>query len=226
MAEDQPKPLNGEITHGLGGKFVKGNRAGPGRPKGLANKMTLTVRQAMEAAAAKVGFDGKGKGGRDGYLERVARDKPELFTHHYLRATVPPAKEPEPTGEGGGHITVVINSISQGQQFAPGNQVLMPEQEAMLAWAAYRAGASAWQNYLQQVESQLTQKAFQQLSSVVPDPDPIMMPAPAVLTPPPVPDEIDYIEPQSPSIEPEPAPVNKFEIPKYVPLPPRVRRDY
>ena len=152
MAEDQPKPLTGEITHGLGGKFVKGNTAGKGRPKGSLNKNTLTVRQAMEAAAEKVGSDGKGKGGRDGYLERVARDKPELFTHHYLRATVPPAREAEPiAGEGGGNFTVVINSVTCGQQFLPGGKVLMPEQEAVLAWKAYRAGAEAWQSYLRQV---------------------------------------------------------------------------
>ena len=65
--------------------------------------------------------------------------------------------------------TVVhIRSVAEGQQFAPGGEVLMPFDMAHLAWTAYKAGAEPWAAYLQTIEPKLTRSAFENLRCVVP----------------------------------------------------------
>ena len=63
-----------------------------------------------------------------------------------------------------------IHTAAEGQQFAPGNTVLLPFEEAARAWKAYNAGRDAWQAYLAEIEGQLTQAAFENLCRVVPRP--------------------------------------------------------
>ena len=59
-----------------------------------------------------------------------------------------------------------ITTIAEGQQYAPGNEVLMPFELAAEVWRAHNAGKEAWQAYLSAIEGQLTLKAFQSLSRV------------------------------------------------------------
>jgi hypothetical protein len=56
----------------------RGN-AGKGRPKGASNKTTAALKDAILKAAEKVGEDGEGKGGLQGYLQLVARSDVKAF---------------------------------------------------------------------------------------------------------------------------------------------------
>lgn len=49
-----------------------GKRPGSGRKKGVPNKLTSNLKEAILAAAQDVGQDGKGKDGLQGYLRHVA----------------------------------------------------------------------------------------------------------------------------------------------------------
>ena len=112
---DVPAPLpafDGDIR--FKGRFTKGNSVGKGRPKGTKNRIITSVKQAMEAAIAKVGSDGKGRDGVAGYLENVARTDPSFMAAAYIRATVPPAKDPDPA-EAASTLTVNIISVPAGQ---------------------------------------------------------------------------------------------------------------
>jgi hypothetical protein len=53
--------------------------AGKGRKKGVPNKATAALKDAILLAAEDVGEDGKGKGGLQGYLRRVATDDVKAF---------------------------------------------------------------------------------------------------------------------------------------------------
>jgi hypothetical protein len=53
---------------------------GPGRPKGLPNKTTTILKEAVLIAAENVGNDGAGKGGLVGYLQHVAATNVPAFT--------------------------------------------------------------------------------------------------------------------------------------------------
>lgn len=52
----------------------------PGRPKGVPNKTTALLKDAIITAAQEVGFDGKGKGGLTGYLRYVAATDVKAFS--------------------------------------------------------------------------------------------------------------------------------------------------
>jgi len=54
---------------------------GPGRPKGMPNKTTATLKEAILAAAEAVGNDGKGKNGLTGYLKHVASTDVKAFSY-------------------------------------------------------------------------------------------------------------------------------------------------
>ena len=52
---------------------------GPGRPKGLENKTTKLLKEALIIAAEAVGSDGEGKDGLSGYCEDLARNEKKAF---------------------------------------------------------------------------------------------------------------------------------------------------
>lgn len=54
-------------------KIGKG-KPGPGRKSGVGNKTTTTLKEAILAAAAAHGLDGRGEGGLQGYLIKVASE--------------------------------------------------------------------------------------------------------------------------------------------------------
>ena len=64
------------VKRGSGGKFAKGTKPGPGRPKGLLNKFTGDLKEAfLQAAQAAGGSDGVA-----GYLyDQAIRDNPSPF---------------------------------------------------------------------------------------------------------------------------------------------------
>jgi hypothetical protein len=84
---------------------VSGNtrppRAGIGRPKGIPNKATRALKEAILQAADDVGMDGKGRDGLIGYLRRVATEDARSFVS--LLGRVLPLQV---TGEGGGPIQI------------------------------------------------------------------------------------------------------------------------
>lgn len=65
-------------------------------------------------------------------------------------------------------VVVNISSVAEGQQFAPGNEVLMPFEEAGKAWAAHNGGAETWKTYLAEIEPKLTLKSYEALCRVTP----------------------------------------------------------
>ena len=56
----------------------KGQRPG-GRKKGVPNKLTTILKDALLLAAEQVGEDGEGKDGIVGYLRNIARTQPKTF---------------------------------------------------------------------------------------------------------------------------------------------------
>lgn len=77
--------------------------AGPGRPKGVPNKTTTMLKDALIQAAEAVGSDAKGKDGLVGYLTRQAKDEPVAFMT--MLGKVLPLQV---TGEGGAPISIII----------------------------------------------------------------------------------------------------------------------
>lgn len=53
--------------------------AGKGRVKGVPNKTTALLKDAILLAAENCGEDGEGKGGLTGYLGLLARSQPKAF---------------------------------------------------------------------------------------------------------------------------------------------------
>lgn len=88
--------------------------AGKGRPKGSVNKTTAALKEAILKAAEKVGQDGKGRGGLQGYLQRVAQEDVKAFSA--LLGKVLPLQV---TGEGGGPVqtetTLNMTALSHDQ---------------------------------------------------------------------------------------------------------------
>lgn len=90
---------------------VKGTRppnAGKGRKKGVPNKVTTELKDAILKAAELCGEDGKGKDGLIGYLTTVARSDVKAFSG--LLGRVLPLQV---TGESGQAIPMSIAFVIQ-----------------------------------------------------------------------------------------------------------------
>lgn len=77
--------------------------AGKGRKKGVPNKTTATLKEAILLAAEQVGENGAGKDGLVGYLRTVAATDVKAFSS--LLGKVLPMQV---TGEDGGPLQVII----------------------------------------------------------------------------------------------------------------------
>ena len=60
-------------------RFKVGHKKLGGRKKGVPNKFSGDLKQAVLEAAAQVGFDGHGCGGLLGYLSQPAAKQPKHF---------------------------------------------------------------------------------------------------------------------------------------------------
>lgn len=70
------KQTDKAVKRGQRGRFVKGTKAGPGRPKGLLNKFTGDLREAFLQAAQAAG----GSDGIAGYLyDQAIKENPSPF---------------------------------------------------------------------------------------------------------------------------------------------------
>lgn len=76
---------------------------GPGRKRGVPNRTTTLLKDAILAAATAVGEDGQGKNGLVGYLTGLAKRNDKAFAP--LLGKVLPMQV---TGEGGGPVTLVL----------------------------------------------------------------------------------------------------------------------
>jgi len=76
-------------------------KAGPGRPKGVPNKTTAMLKDAVLEAAAKAG----GKAGLVGYLQRQADDNPTAFLS-LLGKAMP--LQVQGTGENGAIVNEIV----------------------------------------------------------------------------------------------------------------------
>lgn len=83
---------------------------GPGRPKGLVNKTTALLKEAVLLAAELVGEDGKGKDGLVGFLQKQAA-KENNAPFMALLARILPMQV---AGEGEGPIKVIIQGADAG----------------------------------------------------------------------------------------------------------------
>jgi hypothetical protein len=82
--------------------------AGPGRPKGVPNKNTTLLKDAILSAAQQVGEDGAGKDGLVGYLVAVAKSDMKAFAG--LLGKVLPIQL---TGEGGAAIIIQAGPLDE-----------------------------------------------------------------------------------------------------------------
>lgn len=60
-------------------KFEKGHKLATGRPKGVENKTTQALKEAILRAAEVAGYDGNGKDGLIGYCTMVAKTDVKSF---------------------------------------------------------------------------------------------------------------------------------------------------
>jgi hypothetical protein len=62
-----------------GTTFRPGRKKTGGRKKGSANKLTREISEAILEAGERVGYDGKGRGGLTGLLQRLAMTHPPAY---------------------------------------------------------------------------------------------------------------------------------------------------
>ena len=89
-------------------KEIGAGKAGPGRPKGLKNQVTVTLKDAILHAAEDCGFDGEGLEGLTGYCKRLAISEPRAFAS--LLGRVLPTSISAENSEGKA-INIIISSV-------------------------------------------------------------------------------------------------------------------
>jgi hypothetical protein len=92
---DQRKTLarltRGSSPHNVreaGVRFKEGHRKRAGRRKGVPNRLTRDIREALIAATIASGYDKKGKDGLMGYFKRVADN--DMRTHIVMLRSIMP----------------------------------------------------------------------------------------------------------------------------------------
>lgn len=103
--DDEPKPRKNRKG------FEPGHEKKKGRVKGVPNKITFMVKEAILQATALSGEDKRGKGGAVGYLKRIADYKPELFVR-LLERLLPY----QVTGKDGGPVQMTYETIEDVKQ--------------------------------------------------------------------------------------------------------------
>lgn len=93
-------------TSGRKPPSVRGSR------KGVPNKTTTALKEAILLAAERVGKDGKGKDGLTGYLENLAAREPKAFSSLLGRVLPMTIAGPGPNGEHQARVTVEFVSGS------------------------------------------------------------------------------------------------------------------
>jgi hypothetical protein len=81
------QPGRGQIANG-GGLYRKGHKKIGGRKKGVQNTLTRELKEAIINAAIRLGADGNGKDGLEGYLMMLGREEKRTFGM-LLRAVLP-----------------------------------------------------------------------------------------------------------------------------------------
>ena len=61
---------------------------------------------------------------------------------------------------------IIVNPVLSGCMFAPGKTLLLPYDECGESHAAFRAGGTAWQAWLEKIKPQLPLEAFEKLCAV------------------------------------------------------------
>jgi hypothetical protein len=96
MTRDQEKKLKRRLARGAmphnaraaGVLFEKGHPKRAGRKKGVSNRLTREIKEAIVAACEQHGSDGKGAGGLEGYLFLLAKAERKSMAM-LLRAVLP-----------------------------------------------------------------------------------------------------------------------------------------
>lgn len=81
---------------------------GPGRPKGIPNKSTALLKDAILKAAADVGEDGEGGSGLIGYLRLIAKSDVKAFST--LLGRVLPLQV---TGDASSPLQVIVQRFTE-----------------------------------------------------------------------------------------------------------------
>ena len=101
---------------GKNGQFLVGHkRLGKGR-KGIPNKVPGDIRAWITAAAERLGADGAGLGGGEGFIMRCAQEYPPALLAALLKIMPPPT---EPVAEPTAPRAVTIVSVPEGHYFHP-----------------------------------------------------------------------------------------------------------
>ncbi len=142
MDQDSPEqPLEPPMQDAKG-RFVKGNKFGKGRVKGVPNKFGPSFREKLLAGFAASGTKKAKKSGTnqkiDGitaYAEHIA-DTNSSAAAGIISKMIPPEPEPSPGGDFVHTINIV--SVPPGHQQCPDGD-FRPEREATPLWEAHKA---------------------------------------------------------------------------------------
>ena len=108
VGDTAPRVLRDPVT----GKFLAGTKAGPGRPKGLKDRLNVQVIQTLEALWDKRGAE---------IIDQLAAEKPEVVASLIARLIPQELATQAITGEQGddkaeGNQEVTIRLVTQSQE--------------------------------------------------------------------------------------------------------------